>query len=81
MSASAAASVSSMLALTPPCLPVQTSVLSTGPTVFLGSMTIEAVCELLRQIDGIDVGMLGQYGATVKKVGVSRRSKGEVERR
>ena len=49
---------------------------STGSTVFLGSMTTEAVCELLRQIEGIDVGMLGQYGATVRKVGASRRSEG-----
>lgn len=34
-------------------------------------MTTEAVCELLRQIEGIDLSMLGHYGATVKKVGVA----------
>lgn len=44
--------------------------MSSGSTVFLGSMTTEAVCELLRQIEGMDAGMLGQYGATVRKVGV-----------
>lgn len=57
--------------MTAPCPPVQASVASAGSTVFLGSMTTEAVCELLRQIDGMDVGMLGQYGATIRKVGVS----------
>lgn len=64
-------------ALTAACLPVQASVVSAGSTLFLGSMTTEAVCELLRQIDGIDVGMLGQYAATVRKVGVCRRCQGE----
>uniref|UniRef100_A0A674MJS9 Kinase D-interacting substrate 220b n=1 Tax=Takifugu rubripes TaxID=31033 RepID=A0A674MJS9_TAKRU len=49
------------------------SVVSTGPTIFLGSMTTEAVCELLRQIEGIDLSMLGQYGATVKKANVNGR--------
>lgn len=34
-------------------------------------MTTEAVCELLRQIEGIDLSMLGQYGTTVRKVGVA----------
>lgn len=49
---------------------VQGSIVSTGPTIFLGSMTTEAVCDLLRQIEGIDVSMLGQYNTTVRKVGV-----------
>lgn len=44
---------------------------SAGPTILLGSMTTEAVCELLRQIEGIDLSMLGQYSATVRKVGVA----------
>lgn len=34
----------------------------------LGSLSIDAVCEKLRQIQGLDSGMLEEYINTVKKV-------------
>lgn len=48
--------------------------MSGGPAVLLSSMMTEAVCELVRQIEGIDQSMLGQYGATIRKVGVTQHS-------
>uniref|UniRef100_H3DQP1 Kinase D-interacting substrate 220b n=1 Tax=Tetraodon nigroviridis TaxID=99883 RepID=H3DQP1_TETNG len=53
--------------------PSPASVVSAASAVFLGSMTTEAICELLRQIDGIDASMLGQYSATVRKANVNGR--------
>lgn len=47
------------------------SVASGTPAILLSSMTTEAVCERVRQIDGIDQSMTGQYSATIRKVGVS----------
>lgn len=40
-------------------------------------MTTEAVCERVRQIDGIDQSMMGHYGATIRKVGVASAHPGE----
>lgn len=37
----------------------------------LSSMTTDAVCERVRQMEGIDQGMVGQYTATIRKVGVT----------
>lgn len=39
-----------------------------GPAVILSSLSTEAVCERLKQTDGIDPNMLPQYTATIKKV-------------
>lgn len=38
------------------------------PAVPLSSMNTDAVCDLIKHIDGMDAAMLPQYGATVKKV-------------
>lgn len=39
-----------------------------APAILLSSMTTEAVCERVRQIEGIDQSMMGQYSATIRKV-------------
>nr|XP_046228914.1 kinase D-interacting substrate of 220 kDa B isoform X2 [Scatophagus argus] len=49
------------------------SVVSGAPAVLLSSMTTEAVCERVRQIEGIDQGMMGQYSATIRKANVNGR--------
>lgn len=41
---------------------------SGAPAILLSSMATEAVCERVRQIDGIDQSMMGQYAATIRKV-------------
>lgn len=41
---------------------------SATPAILLSSMATEAVCERVRQIEGIDQSMMGQYGATIRKV-------------
>ncbi|XP_028906678.1 kinase D-interacting substrate of 220 kDa isoform X2 [Ornithorhynchus anatinus] len=46
----------------------------TGPSVVsLSAMTVEAVCEKLKQIEGLDQGMLAQYSATIKKANINGR--------
>ncbi|XP_070842865.1 kinase D-interacting substrate of 220 kDa B isoform X4 [Chaetodon trifascialis] len=49
------------------------SVVSGAPAVLLSSMATEAVCERVRQIDGIDQSMMGQYSATIRKANVNGR--------
>ncbi|XP_071323397.1 kinase D-interacting substrate of 220 kDa B isoform X3 [Trachinotus anak] len=49
------------------------SVVSGAPAILLGSMTTEAVCERVRQIEGIDQSMMGQYAATIRKANVNGR--------
>ncbi|XP_047430313.1 kinase D-interacting substrate of 220 kDa B [Mugil cephalus] len=49
------------------------SVVSAAPPLLLSSMTTEAVCERVRQIEGIDQSMMGQYGATIRKANVNGR--------
>ena len=39
--------------------------------VLLSSMNTDAVCERVKQIDGIDYSMLPQYTSTIKKVCLS----------
>lgn len=56
------------LELTPLPRPFQGSVVSATPGVLLSSMTTEAVCERVRQMEGIDQSMMGQYSATIRKV-------------
>ncbi|XP_029316224.1 kinase D-interacting substrate of 220 kDa B isoform X2 [Cottoperca gobio] len=41
--------------------------------VLLSSMNTDAVCERLRQVDGIDPGMLPQYSSTIKKANINGR--------
>ncbi|XP_030577938.1 kinase D-interacting substrate of 220 kDa B isoform X6 [Archocentrus centrarchus] len=49
------------------------SVVSTTPPILLSSMTTDAVCERVRQIEGIDQIMIGQYTATIRKANVNGR--------
>nr|XP_020652289.1 kinase D-interacting substrate of 220 kDa isoform X2 [Pogona vitticeps] len=45
-----------------------------GPShVPLSSMTVDAVCEKLKQIEGLDQTMLAQYSATIKKANINGR--------
>ncbi|KAJ6654061.1 hypothetical protein lerEdw1_007487 [Lerista edwardsae] len=39
----------------------------------LSSMTVDAVCEKLKQIEGLDQSMLAQYSATIKKANINGR--------
>ncbi|XP_068136435.1 kinase D-interacting substrate of 220 kDa isoform X4 [Hyperolius riggenbachi] len=39
----------------------------------LGAMSVDAVCEKLKQIDGIDQSMLSQYTATIRKANINGR--------
>ncbi|XP_051811153.1 kinase D-interacting substrate of 220 kDa B isoform X3 [Acanthochromis polyacanthus] len=43
------------------------------PAVLLSSLNTDAVCERLRQIDGIDPNMLSQYTSTIKKANINGR--------
>lgn len=51
-----------------PSLVPQGSVVSATPCVLLSSMTTETVCERVRQMEGMDQSMMGQYSATIRKV-------------
>uniref|UniRef100_A0A4W6FWC1 Kinase D-interacting substrate 220b n=1 Tax=Lates calcarifer TaxID=8187 RepID=A0A4W6FWC1_LATCA len=53
--------------------PGSASVVSGAPAILLSSMTTEAVCERVRQIEGIDQSMMGQYTATIRKANVNGR--------
>ncbi|XP_041827164.1 kinase D-interacting substrate of 220 kDa B isoform X2 [Melanotaenia boesemani] len=43
------------------------------PAALLSSLSTDAVCERLKQIDGIDPNMLPQYTATIKKANINGR--------
>uniref|UniRef100_A0A671K4Y1 Uncharacterized protein n=1 Tax=Sinocyclocheilus anshuiensis TaxID=1608454 RepID=A0A671K4Y1_9TELE len=49
------------------------SVVSSGSQVLLSSLSIDSVCEKLRQIQGLDSSMLEQYIGTIKKANVNGR--------
>ncbi|CAB1340430.1 unnamed protein product [Coregonus sp. 'balchen'] len=49
------------------------SVVSGTPVILLSSMNTDAVCERVKQIEGIDQSMLAQYTATIKKANVNGR--------
>ncbi|XP_041721791.1 kinase D-interacting substrate of 220 kDa B isoform X2 [Coregonus clupeaformis] len=49
------------------------SVVSGTPAILLSSMNTDAVCERVKQIEGIDQSMLTQYTATIKKANVNGR--------
>uniref|UniRef100_A0A4W6FW71 Kinase D-interacting substrate 220b n=1 Tax=Lates calcarifer TaxID=8187 RepID=A0A4W6FW71_LATCA len=55
------------------CVQGSASVVSGAPAILLSSMTTEAVCERVRQIEGIDQSMMGQYTATIRKANVNGR--------
>lgn len=55
------------------CVQGSASVVSATPAILLSSMTTEAVCERVRQIEGIDQSMMSQYSATIRKVGARHR--------
>ncbi|XP_019376269.1 PREDICTED: kinase D-interacting substrate of 220 kDa isoform X2 [Gavialis gangeticus] len=44
-----------------------------GSHASLSSMTVESVCEKLKQIEGLDQNMLSQYCATIKKANINGR--------
>uniref|UniRef100_G1RRZ7 Kinase D interacting substrate 220 n=1 Tax=Nomascus leucogenys TaxID=61853 RepID=G1RRZ7_NOMLE len=44
-----------------------------GPVVLLNSLNVDAVCEKLKQIEGLDQSMLPQYCATIKKANINGR--------
>ncbi|XP_031213006.1 kinase D-interacting substrate of 220 kDa isoform X9 [Mastomys coucha] len=49
------------------------SVPATGTSLLLSSMTVDVVCEKLRQIEGLDQSMLPQYCTTIKKANINGR--------
>ncbi|XP_067337281.1 kinase D-interacting substrate of 220 kDa B isoform X10 [Channa argus] len=49
------------------------SIVSGTPAILLSSMTTEGVCERVRQIEGIDQSIIGQYMATIRKANVNGR--------
>ncbi|KAM6915338.1 kinase D-interacting substrate of 220 kDa B-like isoform 2-T2 [Xenentodon cancila] len=49
------------------------SIISGTPSVLLSSMTTDAVCERVRQMEGIDQNLTGQYTATIRKANVNGR--------
>ncbi|XP_067098892.1 kinase D-interacting substrate of 220 kDa B isoform X1 [Osmerus mordax] len=44
-----------------------------APVVLLSSLNVDAVCERVKQIDGMDPNMLSQYTTTIKKANVNGR--------
>ncbi|XP_045404955.1 kinase D-interacting substrate of 220 kDa isoform X7 [Lemur catta] len=44
-----------------------------GPVILLNSFSVDAVCEKLKQIEGLDQSMLPQYCATIKKANINGR--------
>ncbi|XP_059209212.1 kinase D-interacting substrate of 220 kDa B isoform X1 [Centropristis striata] len=63
---------SSRPSIKPPGQPKDTNGL-VPPAVLLSSMNTEAVCERLRQIEGIDPSMLSPYTSTIKKANINGR--------
>ncbi|XP_013885441.1 kinase D-interacting substrate of 220 kDa B [Austrofundulus limnaeus] len=63
----------------PPSKPVSrdaagsASVVSGAPALLLSSMTTDAICERVRQMEGIDQSIVGQYTATIRKANVNGR--------
>uniref|UniRef100_A0A452QX23 Kinase D interacting substrate 220 n=1 Tax=Ursus americanus TaxID=9643 RepID=A0A452QX23_URSAM len=46
---------------------------ASGAMISLNSMNVDAVCEKLKQIEGLDQSMLPQYCATIKKANINGR--------
>ncbi|XP_058468960.1 kinase D-interacting substrate of 220 kDa B isoform X4 [Solea solea] len=53
--------------------PNSASVVSGAPPLLLSSMTTEAVCERVLQMEGMDQTMMCQYSATIRKANVNGR--------
>nr|XP_038967543.1 kinase D-interacting substrate of 220 kDa isoform X12 [Rattus norvegicus] len=51
----------------------QATVPATGSSLLLSSMTVDVVCEKLRQIEGLDQSMMPQYCTTIKKANINGR--------
>ncbi|KAG2468312.1 KDIS Kinase, partial [Polypterus senegalus] len=45
----------------------------TAPVVMLSTMTVDVICDKLKQIEGIDVAMLPQYTSTIRKANINGR--------
>ncbi|XP_039571520.1 kinase D-interacting substrate of 220 kDa [Passer montanus] len=58
---------------TDPSMGAGTGSATGGSQVPLSTMSVEAVCEKLKQIDGLDQSMLPQYSATIKKANINGR--------
>nr|XP_033499342.1 kinase D-interacting substrate of 220 kDa B isoform X3 [Epinephelus lanceolatus] len=64
---------SSRPSIKPPGQPKDSTSGLVSPVVLLSSMNTDAVCERLRQLDGIDPSMLPQYTSTIKKANINGR--------
>ncbi|XP_049918831.1 kinase D-interacting substrate of 220 kDa B isoform X2 [Epinephelus moara] len=64
---------SSRPSIKPPGQPKDSTSGLVSPVVLLSSMNTDAVCEHLRQLDGIDPSMLPQYTSTIKKANINGR--------
>ncbi|KAL7379667.1 hypothetical protein ABVT39_003797 [Epinephelus coioides] len=64
---------SSRPSIKPPGQPKDSTSGLVSPLVLLSSMNTDAVCERLRQLDGIDPSMLPQYTSTIKKANINGR--------
>ncbi|XP_049452514.1 kinase D-interacting substrate of 220 kDa B isoform X3 [Epinephelus fuscoguttatus] len=64
---------SSRPSIKPPGQPKDSTSGLISPVVLLSSMNTDAVCERLRQLDGIDPSMLPQYTSTIKKANINGR--------
>ncbi|KAM5263200.1 kinase D-interacting substrate of 220 kDa isoform 2-T2 [Ctenodactylus gundi] len=59
--------------LSSPTGPLRGSGPAPGTVLSLNSMNVDAVCEKLKQIEGLDQSMLPQYCATIKKANINGR--------
>ncbi|XP_034531507.1 kinase D-interacting substrate of 220 kDa B [Notolabrus celidotus] len=57
----------------PPGQPKDSSTGLVSPAVLLSSLNTDAVCERLKQTDGIDPSMVPQYNSTIKKANINGR--------
>ncbi|XP_023418720.1 kinase D-interacting substrate of 220 kDa isoform X14 [Cavia porcellus] len=46
---------------------------ATGPVLSLSAMNVDAVCEKLKQVEGLDQSLLPQYCATIRKANINGR--------
>ncbi|XP_054604447.2 kinase D-interacting substrate of 220 kDa B isoform X3 [Nothobranchius furzeri] len=53
--------------------PGSASIVSGAPSILLSAMTTDSICERVRQTEGLDPTMIGQYTATIRKANVNGR--------
>ncbi|NXP69812.1 KDIS Kinase, partial [Ramphastos sulfuratus] len=58
---------------TEPSMGAGTGCSAGAPQVSLSSMSVEAVCERLKQVDGLEQSLLPQYAATIRKANINGR--------